>query len=232
MNKKIIIIEDEKSISDTLTLVLEDEGYDVTVYDKGKAGLKKYQEHHLLVLDLMLPDMNGLDILQEIRKVDATFPILITSAKSTEDDIVKGLELGADDYVVKPFSIKELILRIKRTLQRKELLQATVQKEKSLSSFNFKNGLLIDFTTLQATTKLGKKQLTTQEASILSYMISHADEPISRDNLLKEIWGHNRSIETRTIDNFIVRFRKYFEDNPKKPNYFITQRGIGYKFSL
>ncbi len=226
---KIIIIEDESNISESLKLILEEESLQVTIFEKGLEGLQHWQNHDLMILDLMLPDTNGLYILKKIREVAPTYPILIVSAKSTEEDLIKGLELGADDYITKPFSVRELTLRIKRTLARKKLLlEKSTQEQKE---YSFGNNFKINFSDLNAHTNMGNITLTTQEAEILQYLITNPNKLISRNELLEKIWGHSNHIETRTIDNFIVRFRKYFEKNPKKPTYFITKRGVGYIFS-
>jgi len=227
---KILLIEDEKNISDSLTLILEEEGYCVNVSPTGKNGLKQYPANDLLILDLMLPDINGLDVLKEIRKTNPVYPILIVSALSSEDDLITGLSMGADDYITKPFSVKELVHRIKRTLKRQTLYQDKVGSSSKNKFFLFGKNMNVDFERLTAVTSDGARNLTSQEANILFYLISNQGKVISRKNLLEQIWGHNREIETRTIDNFIVRFRKYFELDPKNPKHFITKRGEGYIF--
>lgn len=220
---KILIIEDEKSISSSLKLILEDEGFLVSVEEKGLTGLKCFKRFDLLILDLMLPDIDGLEILAKIRNEDVKFPVLIVSAKSAQEDLIKGLKLGADDYVTKPFSLNELLMRIKRTLKRQLLYEGAIKL------YQFGNNI-IDFTNLSATTCKGKRELTTQEACLLSLLINNKGKIISRNDLMEEIWGHNRAIESRTIDNFMVRFRKYFEQDPKHPKHILTKRGEGYLF--
>jgi len=231
MKEHILIIEDEENISSSLKIILENENFKVTICDNGTDGLKNYEKADLLVLDLMLPDMNGIDILREIRKKSSIFPVLIVSAKNSEEDLVTGLISGADDYITKPFSIQELILRIRRTLERKRDYENRTYDKTVIKKFSFGKGNTINFENLQATTKNGEVKLTRQEADILIYLIERESVIVSRTELINHIWGHNQKYESRTVDNFMVRFRKYFEENPKRPKHFITKRGLGYIFS-
>jgi len=229
MVNKILIIEDEKNISTSLKLILENEGFIVTTSEYGKEGLAWYQKHDLMILDLMLPDIDGIEVLKQIRKVNLQYPILIVSAKTKEDDLVNGLSLGADDYITKPFSINELLMRIKRALQRQQIYKNVSSDASLMKSYSFGKNT-IDFTNLRASTEHGERELTGQEVQLLLFLFKNEGKIISRTSLLEEIWGHSRDIESRTIDNFIVRFRKYFEHDPKNPKHILTKRGQGYLF--
>ena len=229
MVNKILIIEDENNISTSLKLILENEGFMVTTSEFGKEGLACYQKHDLMILDLMLPDIDGIEVLKQIRKVNLQYPILIVSAKTKEDDLVNGLSLGADDYITKPFSINELLMRIKRALQRQQLYENKSSDASLMKTYSFGKNT-IDFTNLKASTEHGERELTSQEVQLLLFLFKNEGKIISRNSLLEEIWGHSRDIESRTIDNFIVRFRKYFEQDPKNPKHILTKRGQGYLF--
>ena len=229
MVNKILIIEDEKNISTSLKLILENEGFIVTTSEYGKEGLACYQKHDLMILDLMLPDIDGIEVLKQIRKVNLKYPILIVSAKTKEDDLVNGLSLGADDYITKPFSINELLMRIKRALQRQQLYENKSSDTSLMKTYSFGKNT-IDFANLKASTEHGERELTGQEVQLLLFLFKNEGKIISRNSLLEEIWGHSRDIESRTIDNFIVRFRKYFEQDPKNPKHILTKRGQGYLF--
>lgn len=227
---KILIIEDEKNIAESMKIILSMDGLQVTVCENGRSGLAQYKDYDLLILDLMLPDIDGFEILKIIREDDPTFPILIVSARSSEDSLITGLKLGADDYLTKPFSIKELVLKIRRALDRQKLFKREFKKHETIDHYSF-GGNVIDFRNHVAVTKKGNYSLTDQEMKLLIFMIRNEGMLVSRKDLLREIWSHFVEAETRTIDNFIVRFRKYFEDNPKKPQHIITKRGRGYLFS-
>lgn len=228
---RILLIEDEENISSSLSIILVEEGFDVEICDTGKAGLESFDNSDLMVLDLMLPDMNGLDILKQVRSKSQTYPVLIVSARDTEQDLITGLEYGADDYITKPFSTSELILRIRRALTRKKLFAENLIRNNTLKKYTFGDGNFINFEILTAVTPRGEISLTSQEAEILLYLIERQTKIVSRTELIKHIWGRDSDYESRTVDNFMVRFRKYFEINPKKPIHFVTKRGVGYIFN-
>jgi len=230
-HEHILLVEDEENISNSLKIILEAEGFTVSVCATGACGISRFQQADLLVLDLMLPDMSGLEVLNRIRKESSTYPVLIVSAKNTEQDLVTGLISGADDYITKPFSVQELILRIRRTLERKRNYERLAKDPLALKEYSFGKNNVINFETLQAKTNHGIIQLTRQESDILLFLINKKSTIVSRGELIKHIWGHHHDYESRTVDNFIVRFRKYFEENPKWPKHFVTKRGIGYIFS-
>lgn len=234
--KRVLVIEDDHHIAEGLNLNLSLQGYDVGIAPNGVTGLQMWQEWRpdLIVLDIMLPGIDGLSILRNIRLEDEKIPILILSAKVETDYKVKGLAYGVDDYLTKPFSLEEFLLRVDRLLKRaswsnpsEALANALSENETNVFSFG---GNQIDFNTMTATCKIGAVRLTEQEAKLLKLFLMNPGKPLSRDKLLQIGWGYTKGTTTRTVDNFIVRFRKYFEDNPKKPSYFISIRSIGYVF--
>lgn len=233
---RILVVEDEKHIAEGLKLNLELQGYDVAIASNGVEALRQWQQWQpdLIVLDIMLPGIDGLSVLQNIRLEDEQIPILILSAKSTADDRIKGFSLGVDDYLTKPFNLEEFLLRVERLLTRISLYQnENDQKRSGVSTipqiYRF-GGNRIDFEMGIAQCKKGKVTLTEQEIKILKLFIANRGKPLSRSKLLEIGWGYSKKTTTRTVDNFIVRFRKYFEDNPKKPVYFISLRSVGYIF--
>lgn len=236
IRQRILVIEDDEHIAEGLKLNLSLQGYAVRIAVNGFAGLQEWKDWrpHLIVLDIMLPGIDGLSVLQNIRLVDEQLPILILSAKSASEDKVKGLSYGVDDYLSKPFDLDEFLLRIERLLTRASWTQQqSVEAASHFSSlprhFQFGSNR-IDFETATAHTRQGTLHLTEQEIKLLKLFITHKGKPLSRDRLLEIGWGYSRDTTTRTVDNFIVRLRKYFEDNPRKPIYFKSLRSVGYIF--
>ncbi len=236
MGKRILVIEDDNHIAEGVKLNLELQGYEVSVASDGVSGLAKWKafKPNLIVLDIMLPGIDGLTVLQNIRLEDERIPILILSAKSGLDDKVKGLSYGVDDYLSKPFHLEEFLLRAERLLKR----GAWSSDEKSPKEDGFLSlpriykfgDNVIDFDQCTAECKKGVIRLTGQEIKLLRLFIANKGKPLSRDRLLEIGWGYTKQTSTRTVDNFIVRFRKYFENNPKKPAHFISLRSVGYMF--
>ena len=230
--KRILIIEDDRHIAEGIQLNLTLQGYEVVIAPDGVAGLNKWKEigPDLVILDIMLPGIDGLSILQSIRLEDERLPILILSAKGDPDDRIKGLAFGVDDYLTKPFNLEELLLRVERLLKRGSWNQENgVPAALSFDTYQF-GGNHIDFKANTARCHMGEISLTEQEAKVLKLFIANRGQPLSRDKLLQIGWGYTRKTTTRTVDNFIVRFRKYFEPDPKKPIYFKSLRSIGYLF--
>ena len=230
--KRVLIIEDDRHIAEGIQLNLSLQGYEVVIAPDGVAGLNKWKEigPDLVILDIMLPGIDGLSILQSIRLEDERLPILILSAKGDPDDRIKGLAFGVDDYLTKPFNLEELLLRVERLLIRGSWnLENGVLAKASFDTYQF-GGNHIDFKTNTARCRTGEISLTEQEAKVLKLFIANRGQPLSRDKLLQIGWGYTRKTTTRTVDNFIVRFRKYFEPDPKKPVYFKSLRSIGYLF--
>lgn len=219
--KNILLVEDEESLINVLTLNLEMEGYSVMVARTGTEALDLFTKADLVVLDVMLPEINGFDVCEQIRK-QSNVPILITSAKGTSNDRINGLRLGADDYLVKPFNLEELLLRIEILLRRQA-------PKEELENFLFGNNE-INFKTYQAIANGQNIPLSKREIDLLKLLITKKNEVVSRDLILDEIWGEDQFPTSRTIDNYIVNFRKYFENDPRNPMYFKSLRGVGYKF--
>ncbi len=232
--KRILIIEDDEHIAEGLKLNLSLEGYDVLIALDGGSGLRQWKEWHpdLIVLDIMLPVIDGLSVLRNIRLEDERIPILILSARGDSRDKVKGLSFGVDDYLSKPFDLEEFLLRVERLLTHVSWYSKTGESDNlSLLPKTYTFGSnQIDFHTSTACCKLGKVCLTGQEAKLLKLFIANRGKPLSRSKLLEIGWGYAGETTTRTVDNFIVRLRKYFEDNPKKPVYFKSLRSVGYVF--
>lgn len=226
MAVRIFLVEDEISIRDALKLNLELEGYEVVTTGDGKQVLKMFKEQHfdIVLLDIMLPEVSGLELCEQIRLVNMDIPIIFLTAKNTTADKVTGLKKGADDYIVKPFNLEELLLRIQILLKRSQGKTST-----SLDSFEFGQNKA-NFKTYEAKGKQGEFKLTKKEAMLLKLLIERRGEVVSRQQILQSVWGYDVYPSTRTIDNFILSFRKYFETDPKSPTFFHSVRGVGYKF--
>lgn len=242
--KKILIIDDEKHIAEAIKLNLRMLGHDVLHAINGLEGLKFYSEYqpHLVIVDLMMPEIDGFGVITEIRKRDAKIPILVISAKEQVKEKIKCLSLGVDDYLSKPFDLDEFLLRVDRLLTRMEWNTTspedkTKSEDQSMESlgdhFDFGDHS-IDFKNLKAqcfkTTVKQSFDLTLQEIKILKVFFSHPNLPMTREEILEKALGYDRGVSTRTLDNFIVRFRKYFEVDPKDPKYFKSVRSVGYLF--
>jgi len=226
MKEKILIIEDEEDLVKGLKLNLADEGYEVDWAADGVEGLRKALEErpHLIILDIMLPKMNGLDICRELRQRNISIPIIMLTAKGEEIDKVLGLEIGADDYMTKPFSIRELLARIKAHLRREKREKKTVPEVYRFGDIE------IDFTHFKVKRKDKELDLTSLEIEILKYLIAHREEVVTREALLDKIWGYERYPTTRTIDNHILKLRKKIEGDPSHPEYILSVYGEGYRF--
>ena len=231
IKKRILVIEDEAHMAEGLKLNLSLRGHEVRTAADGLAGLEQWREWRpqLIVLDIMLPVMDGLTVLQSIRLEDERLPILILSARGETDDRIAGFSHGVDDYLSKPFDLDEFLLRVDRLLTRVSLYQGGDGTPTAITSYSFGSNR-IDFTTLTATCRTGKITLTDQEAKLLKLFIVNRGTPLSRQRILEIGWGFARGSTTRTVDNFMVRLRKYFEDDPKKPVYFKSRRSVGYVF--
>ena len=235
--KKILIVEDEQHIAEGLKLNITLQGHDAMVANNGTAAIQAWREWNpdLIVLDIMLPGIDGFSVLQNIRLEDEQIPILILSAKTTVDDKIKGLSYGVDDYMTKPFELEEFLLRINRMLKRVSLYKQDLQSGQANGASSipmiYKFGSnRIDFQRSIAFCQNTKITLTEQEIKLLKLFIANKGKPLSRKKLLEIGWGYTSVTTTRTIDNFIVRLRKYFEENPKKPVFFKSLRSVGYVF--
>ena len=224
---RILLVEDEESIRNLLRLNLELEGYEVVTSANGRKALELIEGQHfdLLLLDVMLPDVDGFTITEQVRLSNGEVPILLLTAKDTAQDRVMGLKKGADDYLTKPFNLEELLLRVSKLMRRSQRV-----KGETIDLFEFGNNH-INFETFEATTWEGKDLvLTKKEAMLLKLLVERKNEVVSRHQILQAVWGYDVYPSTRTIDNFILAFRKYFEEDAKTPRFFHSIRGIGYKF--
>ena len=226
---KILLVEDDPHLAKGLRFNLEREGYEVSLVDNGVSALDLLREEDfdLLILDLMLPTMGGLDVARQIRETNMRFPILMLTAKSTKKDKEIGFEAGADDYLTKPFHLPELLLRVKGILRRWEWYKDPVHDQEI---FRF-GEMWINFGTGKANGVDGEFYLTTKEVLVMKLLVVKKGDVVTREELLEKVWGYDPETETRTVDNFISRLRKYFEKKPQEPRHIITVREKGYQFS-
>ncbi len=226
----ILLVEDEENLHEALKLNLELEGYEVTSAMDGAAALKAVQSEYfdLIIMDVMLPEMDGITVTETVRISNNEVPILILSAKNSSADRVLGLKKGADDYLTKPFNLEELLLRVHKLINKNKKLQ---DKSTIGDSFSF-GGNTIDFKAQEAIKADGEKiQLSKKETMLLKLLIENKNEVVPREKILQSVWGYNVYPTTRTIDNFILNFRKYFEEDSRNPKYFHSVRSVGYKYS-
>ncbi|HPH84188.1 MAG TPA: response regulator transcription factor [Ferruginibacter sp.] len=226
----ILLVEDEENLHEALKLNLELEGYEVTSSYDGAHALKTVKQEHfdLIILDVMLPEIDGIAVCETIRLSNHDLPILILSAKNSSADRVLGLKKGADDYLTKPFNLEELLLRVSKLIKKNEQLSV---KTALPDMYEFGKNK-IDFKGLQGFNKNGDRiTLTKKEVMLLKMLIENKNEVVTREKILQSVWGYNVYPTTRTIDNFILSFRKYFEEDSRNPVYFHSVRGVGYKFT-
>ncbi len=230
--KRILVVEDDPHVAEGLTLNLKLAGYQVDLASTGPAGLSRYREGRpdLIVLDIMLPGMDGLAVLQNIRLEDERTPILILSAKGDVDDKIRGLALGVDDYLVKPFHLKEFLLRVERLLARSSWRPGSAEAGSDSGDTYVFGPNRVHLSSFTAYCRMGTVSLSEQEVKLLKLFFTNRGKPLSRKEILEIGWGYIANTETRTVDNFIVRFRKYFEEDPKNPVYFKSLRAVGYVF--
>lgn len=221
---RILLAEDEPNLRETIRLNLEMDGYQVVAAADGKQALRAFKAGgcDLVVLDIMMPEINGLDVCRAIRAENASVPVLFLTARSSGEDRIQGLKTGADDYLTKPFQLEELLLRIRNLLKR--------SSRQDLTEFSFgKNH--IDFTTYEIKGVSGALRLSKREVQLLKLLIERKNQVVSRETIIDALWDKDENPSSRTIDNYILAFRKYFESNPREPEYFHSIRGVGYKFS-
>jgi DNA-binding response OmpR family regulator len=227
--ERILIVEDERAVARGLEYGLTSEGFTVLWADTGQRALElaRSQNPHLILLDIRLPDVSGFDVCRQLRTEGKRMPILMLTARDEEVDKVLGLELGADDYVVKPYSLRELISRIRALLRRAYGDLADVSKEDRLTFGEIE----VDLERLQVYRQGRLVNLTPTEFRLLRYLVTHPDRPFSRDALIEAVWGYDSDIGSqRTVDVHMRHLRKKLEDNPSDPRWLVTVRGIGYKF--
>jgi two-component system alkaline phosphatase synthesis response regulator PhoP len=226
----ILVVEDEEHLHETLRLNLELEGYEVTSAFDGNEALQKVSNEYfdLIIMDIMLPEMDGISVTESIRVNNNDVPILILSARNSSADRVLGLKKGADDYLTKPFNLEELLLRVDKLIRKNKLIQV---KDNIGDIYSFGKNT-IDFKA-QNETGFNEQpvELSRKESMLLKLLIENKGEVVTREKILQVVWGYNVYPTTRTIDNFILSFRKYFEEDSRNPRYFHSVRGVGYKFT-
>lgn len=237
---RVLLVEDEPNIAFNLEFNLAAEGFQVVVASTGTAAIEAYHRagpFALVILDIMLPEMDGFAVAKEIRRQDPVTGILFLSAMASESDILTGLKLGADDYITKPFSLAELLLRVKRMAKRGQLLAQTGQAgqaneaEMPGDAVIVRGDLALSMAELSLTSPKGRFTLTALEADVLAAFLAHPGRILTREFLLENVWGIKGSMETRTVDNFVRRLRQFVEDNPSKPTRLESVRGKGYRLN-
>ncbi len=228
--KSILLVEDEENLHEALKLNLELDNYEVSSAFDGSQALKAIQQEYfdLIILDVMLPGIDGISITETIRVQNNNVPILILSARNTSADRILGLKKGADDYLTKPFNLEELLLRVQKLIEKHERLQ---DRSSVGDTYSFGKNT-IDFKAQEAISKSNERiQLSKKETMLLKLLIENKNEVVPREKILQTVWGYNVYPTTRTIDNFILNFRKYFEEDSRNPKYFHSVRGVGYKYT-
>ncbi|MBK7669409.1 MAG: response regulator transcription factor [Sphingobacteriaceae bacterium] len=223
----ILIVEDEESLGKTLLLNLELENYNVKLANSGNLALQLFNEYHstfhLVLLDVMLPEINGFELCEKFKAINPSVPVIFLTAKNQTSEKISGLKLGADDYITKPFELEELLLRIQNVIKR--------NAKPSSNVFAF-GKCSINFETFEITDVTGEiSTLSKREIGLLKLLTDNANKVISRDQIIENLWSEKENSSSRTIDNYILGFRKYFEINAKEPKHFHSVRGVGYKFT-
>lgn len=228
-NYRILLVEDESDISELIQINLESEGYKVVTVGNGLVAMQRFEEQSfdLVILDIMLPGVDGISVCENIRLKNSEVPILFLSARGSSEDRIRGLKKGGDDYLTKPFNLEELLLRVQKLIGR---TGGKNDKDLNLVEFSFGNNY-VNFESYEAKGVEGHFMLTKKEALLLKLLIENKGQVVSREKILQTVWGYNVYPSTRTIDNFILAFRKYFEKDAKDPEYFLSLRGVGYKFN-
>jgi len=233
MPQHVLIVEDEQHLAEGLRFNLEAEGFRAEIVDSGRRALARLldpAEHFdLVVLDVMLPDVDGFAVATELRQHQNFVPVLMLTARGRPEDVLKGFAAGADDYLAKPAELAILLARIGSLLRRSSWTRNGARREPRADQFTFA-GKTVDFDTLDLTVGDRVLQLTLMEANLLRYLIEHEGKVVSRKTMLEQVWGLHEDTDTRAIDNFIVRLRRYIETEPARPKHLLTVRGVGYKF--
>ena len=225
-NKKILLVEDEITLADLIKLNLTIEGYEVLHTENGKKAIEIFKQKNpgLVILDIMLPELNGIEVCKQLKKLKPEVPVLFLSAKSSGNDRIEGLKSGADDYLTKPFNLEELLLRVQILNKR----FPGIEKEDIYTFNNFE----INFSSFEVQVKNGQKiELSNREIHLLKLLISRENQVVSRNDIILNLWTPDENPSARTIDNYILNFRKIFEEDSKQPRHFHSIRGIGYKFT-
>ena len=229
MPSRILIVEDEKHLAEALAHNLKFEGYDTHVVGDGEPGLERLgaEDYDLVVLDVMLPGISGFELCERLRESGNRVPVLFLTARNTDTDRLAGLRHGGDDYMTKPFLLEELVLRIRGILRRQEWYQTPVAER---GVFHFGDNE-VNFRTFRAKGARGDLQLTEKECMLMKLLVERQGQVVSRELILERVWGYKYGSSSRTIDNFIVRLRRYFEPDPRRPKFIHSVRGVGYRFT-
>lgn len=235
---RVLVVEDEQHLGDGLRFNLEAEGYQVEVVETGEEALEKLSvapAFDVVILDVMLPGKDGFEVIAEMRRTGLFIPTLMLTARGHPQDVLRGFEAGADDYLMKPFELAILIARIRGLLRRRAWLETPSngtppEKNADIFTFGSERDKTVDFDSLELKVRGHVFRLTLMEASLLRYLIEHEGKAISRKTMLQDVWTLQENTDTRPIDNFIVRLRRYLEDDPTKPRHLLTVRGVGYRF--
>ena len=229
---RVLIVEDEEHLANGLRFNLEAEGYEVDVVDNGEAALSLLTnapaDFDLVVLDVMLPGKDGFEVISELRQANQFVPTLMLTARGRAEDVLRGFAAGADDYLAKPFELSILMARIAGLLRRHEWLRLPTRKTDQ--SLSVGGGKFIDIDALELRVGNRTLRLTLMEAKLLSYLIQHEGQTVTRKAMLQDVWELHEDTDTRAIDNFIVRLRRYLEEEPSRPRHLLTVRGVGYRF--
>jgi len=230
MKKHILIVDDEEHLADALAHNLQFEGFATTIANDGEEGLKLARtiQFDLVILDIMMPKLDGLEVCRRLRATGSRVPILFLTARSTDADRLLGLKVGADDYLAKPFLLEELILRIHGIFRRQEWYRSPPD-EREVYRFGDNE---VNFLTFEATSHGRTFNLTEKECMLMKLLVERRNQVVSREEILERVWGYRFSTSSRTIDNFIVRLRRYFEDDPKSPHFIQSVRGVGYRLTV
>ncbi len=237
---RVLVVEDEQHLAEGLRFNLEADDYEVEVVDTGEEALARLlpldAPFDVLVLDVMLPGQDGFTVMSELRRAGQFIPTLMLTARGHPDDVLRGFAAGADDYLTKPFELSILIARIRGLLRRREWLAAAsnhagpASSTRDVFTFGDSKEKTVNFDRLELSVRGQVFPLTQMEANVLRYLIEHEGQPVSRKAMLENVWGLREDTDTRPIDNFIVRLRRYIEDDPTRPRYLLTVRGVGYRF--
>jgi DNA-binding response OmpR family regulator len=233
MAERVLIVEDEQHLAEGLRFNLEAEGFDAEVVDTGERAIERLSDRarhvDLVVLDVMLPGKDGFSVVSELRAAKNYVPVLILTARGRPEDVLNGFAAGADDYLPKPTELAILLARIGGLLRRSSWSRVSPEEQKP-DRYSF-NGRTIDFDRLELTVGDRTLQLTLMEANLLRYLVAHEGKAVSRKAMLEQVWGLRDDTDTRAIDNFVVRLRRYLEDEPARPRHLLTVRGVGYRFN-
>jgi two-component system, OmpR family, alkaline phosphatase synthesis response regulator PhoP len=229
MASRILIVEDEKHLAEALAHNLKFEGYDTTVVGDGETATERLtaEDFDLVVLDVMLPGISGFDVCERLREAGNRVPVLFLTARNSDADRLTGLRHGGDDYMTKPFLLEEIVLRIRGILRRQEWYQTPVA-ERGIFKFGDNE---VNFRTFRAHGPHGEVELTEKECMLMKLLVERQNQVVSRELILERVWGYKYGSSSRTIDNFVVRLRRYFEPEPRRPRYVHSVRGVGYRFT-